>query len=428
LKNSPTPLSRIALFLPKARVKGAHGAAPRGLSFILVLLQLGACSKNTVSEDRLNAENNSAILESEIHSAIDNTIRAEARRIAETLSPEELAGQIIMSGIDANGPLSEEEKQRISDVKPGAIMLFRKNLNTTKERILTETNDINALYNDIKPFIAVDHEGGDVHRFTEGVERLPSPYSYFVLSKKTGQETALLKIKRDAERAAREIAALGINMNLAPVAELLNNDNKQFLDERSYGDDTSFVIAASNAFIDGMRRGGVVCVIKHFPGNSGDDPHKKRPVLRGTENDLHTRALPFYTIIKDAAPAGVMISHAIVEAWDKNNNASLSPVVIEKLKAESGFAGIVLADDFSMGAVLNQDITQTYITAVNSGCDMVMAWPNNVRAVHAALSRAIRSGAITHTRATDAAARIISIAACSGFHPRLKRVCQIDKR
>jgi beta-N-acetylhexosaminidase len=394
-------------------------APPRRILVILALLQLGACSKNT-TDGADTGQKAGAAIENEINEndMIDgiNSPLTRARRLAETLTPQELAGQLIMSGIDAAGALSEEEKQRLGDVKPGAVMLFRKNLNIEKDRIRVETDDINAPVGPVKPFIAVDHEGGGVHRFTAGVERLPSPYSYFELAEKAGRGAALEKIARDAERSAREIAALGINMNLAPVVEALNNDNKKFLDDRSYGGDISFVIAASKAFIDGMRRGGVVCVIKHFPGNSGDDPHKKKPVLGGTENDLNNSALPFYTIIKEAAPGGVMISHVFAEAWDKDNNASLSSIVIqEKFLAESGFTGIVLADDFSMGAVPNRDDEDNYIRAINSGCDMVMAWPDNVRTIHSALIHAIQTGGIKRERALDAASRIIAEKIKAGF-------------
>jgi beta-N-acetylhexosaminidase len=342
----------------------------------------------------------------------------EARRIAQTLSTEELAGQLIMSGIDAAGALSDEEKRRLSDVRPGAIMLFRKNLNIDKELIQIETNDINALYSNvndikkiknIKPFIAVDHEGGNVHRFGASVERLPSEYFYFELEKKEGRNDALLKIENDALRAAREIAALGINMNLAPVVELLNDDNKQFLQERSYGDDSEFVLAAARSFINGMREGGVSCVIKHFPGNSGDDPHTKRPVLKGTENDLNELAFPFYAVIKNASPCGVMVSHVIAGSWDKENNASLSEKVIQqKLLAESGFTGMVLADDFSMGAIDGMSPEEATVKAINAGCDMVMAWPANLRLIHTTLTEAIQSGAISRERALDAASKIIA--------------------
>jgi beta-N-acetylhexosaminidase len=335
--------------------------------------------------------------------------RLKARRIAEGLSSAELAGQVIMSGIDAAGALDASERRRLGSVKPGAIMLFRKNLQINKNSIRKMTDDIILACAGVRPFIALDHEGGAVRRFTDDVEKLPSPFFYWNLARTGGGSAALKKIEEDAERSAREIAALGISMNLAPVVEVLDDDNNSFLGERSYGADTDWVCQASIAFINGMHRGNIACVIKHFPGNSGVDPHKKLPHLRGTASDLERRVLPFYEVIAKAAPSGVMISHIIAEAWDSERNASLSSIVIgEKLVTQSAFAGLVLADDFSMGAVSSSLTAEdSCIAALNAGCDMVMAWPSNLYTIHSAILSALHNGKLPRARLVDAATRII---------------------
>jgi beta-N-acetylhexosaminidase len=335
--------------------------------------------------------------------------RARARRIAERLSLSELAGQVIMSGVDAAGVLTADERRRLGAIKPGAIMLFRKNLPAEKKSIRKMTDDLIAACGGIHPFIALDHEGGAVHRFNSDVEKLPSAFFYGNLAKTAGEGAALNKIEADAERSAREIAALGISMNLAPVVEVLDDDNNVFLGERSYGGESDWVSAASIAFINGMHRGNIACVIKHFPGNSGVDPHKKLPRLRDSAAELEKRAAPFYEVIAKAAPSGVMISHIIAEAWDSERNASLSSIVIhEKLIAAGGFAGLVLADDFSMGAVAStRTAEESCIAALNAGCDMVMAWPSNLYTIHSAILSALHNGKLPRARLVDAVAHII---------------------
>ncbi|MDR3324973.1 MAG: glycoside hydrolase family 3 protein [Spirochaetaceae bacterium] len=342
------------------------------------------------------------------------SIRAQARALALALSDGELAGQLIMGGIDAAPALDAGERARLERVKPGAIMLFRKNLATDKRSIRNMTAEIAALYDDASggrgapaPFIAVDNEGGAVHRFGAEVERLPSALSYGNLAKMEGEAAALKKIGEDARRAAREMAALGINMNLAPVAELLDDDNASFLGERSYGSESDWVRKASIAFVEGMRKGNVACVIKHFPGNSGVDPHKSLPYLRGA--DVEKKAAVFYEVLAQAAPSGVMISHAVVQAWDGARNASLSPIVIQdNLIAKGNFGAIILADDFSMGAVSSAlSVEENCVAALNAGCSMVMAWPANLASVHNAILVGLRDGTLARKTLVDAASRII---------------------
>jgi beta-N-acetylhexosaminidase len=334
------------------------------------------------------------------------------------MTDEQLAAQVIMTGIDACGALSAGEKERLRLVPAGAVMLFRKNLDTASEAIRLMTDEINAeagcYFTDgvrLDPFIAVDHEGGDVHRFTLGFERLPAPFSYFELAKRDGREAALFTVETDAARSAKEIAAFGITMNLAPLAEVLTDENRAFLGTRSYGPDAGFTAGAAAAFMRGMKAAGISCVVKHFPGNSGSDPHKETPVMSGGSETLQKAAAPFAALISgaDGPPSAVMVSHILVPAWDAERNASLSELVMkEKLRGEFGFEGIIMADDFSMGAVSGGYGTEEKsVKALAAGADMVMAWPRNLVSVHGAILAALADGILLRARLEDAVSRII---------------------
>jgi beta-N-acetylhexosaminidase len=296
-------------------------------------------------------------------------------------------------------------------------MLFKKNLDADAGTIRRMIDELNALSPElggadgvdlirIKPFIAVDHEGGDVHRFTGAVERLPAPLSYWSLEDK---QAALLAVERDAEKSGKELAALGITMNLAPLAETLTDENSDFLGSRSYGPDPLFTAEAAAAFIRGMKAAGIVCVLKHFPGNAGADPHIETPLLQGGEQELRALTLPFAAVIDALAPPAVMVSHVIVPGWDASQNASLSETVMQKkLRGELGFQGVILADDFSMGAVSGDYSTEEKsITALRSGADMIMAWPRNLVSIHNAILAALDTGDISRERLQEAAARVI---------------------
>jgi beta-N-acetylhexosaminidase len=104
-----------------------------------------------------------------------------------------------------------------------------------------------------------------------------------------------------------------------------------------------------------------------------------------------------------------MVSHIVVPAWDAGKNASLSEVVMkEKLRGEFGFGGIIMADDFSMGAVSGgYDTAEKSQAALAAGADMVMAWPRNLVSVHGAILAALEDGSLPRARLEDAASRIV---------------------
>ncbi|MDR0878382.1 MAG: glycoside hydrolase family 3 protein [Treponema sp.] len=338
--------------------------------------------------------------------------RQRAERIAAAMDTKLLAGQVLLTGLDGNGTLPDAMRSLLRDISPGGVMLFRMNLNMNKERIpgfLKTVSDL-AVSSGIPPFMAVDHEGGIVHRFGAGVERLPPPLSYWEMAQKKGKDRALKAIEEDACRSGKEIRALGINLNLAPVAERLNAENEAFLEDRSYGPDAAFVEAAAAAFIRGMSAAAVACVVKHFPGNSGADPHRTASTLGDDRKGLEKKVGPFAGVIWKERPAGVMVSHVIVNAWDAGVNASRSRAVVSLwLRENLGFQGIVLGDDFSMGAIRAAGLSEedAVIEALNAGIDMVMTWPLSLGRLHRAILRALTDGRITRERLEEAAARII---------------------
>ena len=118
---------------------------------------------------------------------------------------------------------------------------------------------------------------------------------------------------------------------------------------------------------------------------------------------------PMIRLLKSPRAPAVMVSHVLVPAWDGERSASLSPAVIGSwLRGELGFGGVVLADDFAMGAVSSARTPgEAAVEALNAGVDMLMAWPFNINAIHAAILEALREGRLPRARLEDAAARII---------------------
>ena len=114
-------------------------------------------------------------------------------------------------------------------------------------------------------------------------------------------------------------------------------------------------------------------------------------------------------MIGKAGPSGLMVSHVIVKEWDSENNASLSPKVIQKqIRERLGFSRIIFTDDLAMGAVASFKTEEAAVRAIASGADMIIAWPATLLDVHAALLAALKTGRLPRARLIDAAARIIT--------------------
>jgi beta-N-acetylhexosaminidase len=339
-----------------------------------------------------------------------------AQAIVSDMDDATLAAQVIIAGLDGNMHVSAGMKRLLQNSPPGAIMLFSYNLKADKDMarsFLKECVDAVA-EKSVAPFLAVDHEGGRVHRFSAGVRRLPSAESYWHRTFAVDRAQALEEIEGQAFASGAEIHDLGVTMNFAPVAEILTKENARFLDTRSYGPDPVFVEAACAAFIHGMERSGVACVVKHFPGNADADPHEALPTLAANRETLDYMAKPFAGLIRagrqTAQPVAVMVSHVVAQARDAERPASLSPLIVNGwLRGELGFTGIAIADDFSMGAVAASGIKAeaAAIIALNAGIDMVMAWPSALASTHKAILAALKTGAVRRDRLEEAAERIV---------------------
>jgi beta-N-acetylhexosaminidase len=360
--------------------------------------------------------------------ALDQSVRQAALRIVAAMDDRQLAAQVIISGIDGKGHLTQGMKTLLTECPAGGIMLFRYNLDTDDEAIqglITETTTLVATENTIEidqtiasilPFVAVDHEGGSVNRFRSGIADLPSASSYSPMLQEKGIETVLLQISIDSFNAGTVIKRLGVNMNLAPIAEYLNDNNRDFLSNRSYGSDSEFTAKAASAFVAGMEQAGIICVVKHFPGSAGADPHYYLSVLNGSKQILTELTAPTAALIYNGHAKVLMVSHTIVPAWD-SKIASLSPVVMNDwLRDELGFKGIIICDDFSMAAAkisttaesassLNPETAA--VLSLAAGTDMVLVWPPDLRRTHRAIMAALTDGSLPRKRLQEAAERIV---------------------
>ncbi|MDI6853737.1 MAG: beta-N-acetylhexosaminidase [Deltaproteobacteria bacterium] len=276
-------------------------------------------------------------------------------------------GQLLMVGLP--GPrLDPVARELVRDLRVGGIILFARNLEGPEQVWeLTQNLQQEALAAAGKPLlIAVDQEGGPVQRLRE-------PFTIIPKARELGLTATPQEVERLARQTARELAVVGINMNLAPVLDVARGPECP-LYERSYGSVPELVAAYGEAAIRGYAAGGVLPVAKHFPG-LGDtlrDSHVELPEAQGKDPARKIDLIPFRRAIVAGVPA-IMTAHLQVPEWD-TRPGTLSPVAIQTwLRQNLGFAGVVMTDDLEMGAIAGRSpVPQAAREALAAGADLLL--------------------------------------------------------
>lgn len=227
----------------------------------------------------------------------------------------------------------------------------------------------------------------------------------------------------EGEVTARQALALGVPWILAPVADVNSNPENPIINIRSYGEDPDEVAAHVRAFIEGAHSVGPVLVtVKHFPGH-GDaavDTHIALAVINADRADLEKIDLaPFRAGIAAGADA-VMTAHISVPALDASGApATLSaPILIDLLRREMGFRGMVASDSLEMGGITQHwPAGQAAVKAIEAGGDVLLLPANPEEAV-AAIASAVHRGTISRERLDESVARVLAAKVHVGLNRR----------
>lgn len=298
-----------------------------------------------------------------------------------------LAGQRLMIGFDSNR-LDHKIRDLIDSCHPGAIILFACNLDTPDQiKTLCEDLQAHAAKCGLPPlFIGIDQEGGPV-------ARLKKPFTIF---KGHAHMKSVADAIHFATVTATELVQMGINMNMAPVLDVLPADMQSIMIDRSLGHDPIEVGRLGRTIIEYQQNNGLMAVAKHFPGIGRTvlDSHLDLPYL---EADMETLAqsdlLPFETAIKSEV-AGIMLSHILYTRIDDQLPASLSPKIAKSLlRDQMGYTGVVMTDDLDMGAIEKHFSLETILNAfVESEVDIAMIchYSDKIGLAHDLLTRSIQ--------------------------------------
>ena len=250
-------------------------------------------------------------------------------------------------------------------------------------------------------WVAADQEGGLVSHLSPPLPLL-APLSQIVQSQ-TDPELQKQAVFSYAALQGRQLANLGVNVNLAPVVDInhgLHNpdDRHSRISERAIAADPELVRDVAAAFCAGLAQNDVRCTLKHFPGLGAvyADTHQRAGELASPLAELERSDwIPFRALMNNPGIL-TMVGHARLLALDPERPASFSPKVIGMLRQQWGYQGVLITDDFCMGAVhgSRMGVGGAAVTALNAGADLILVSydPSQYYPVMRALLRAQAEG------------------------------------
>lgn len=276
-------------------------------------------------------------------------------------------GQLLFAGFQGT-ELPRGLAELLAQGRIGGVILFSRNIGDPAQvRALTA-----ALHAAAPPeapvLLAIDQEGGRVQRLRE-------PWTVWPPMRQLGERDELETTAAVAAALARELADLGIGLDFAPVVDVDTNPDNPVIGDRSFSRDPARVARHAAAFVTAMQAAGVAACAKHFPGH-GDthtDSHLELPRL---EHDLHRLReveLPPFKAAIAAGVASIMTAHVLFPRLDRQRPATLAPDVMNLLRGELGYDGVVFSDDLEMKAVADHFQPEPLVRGcLEAGCDGVL--------------------------------------------------------
>lgn len=363
---------------------------------VIVLAILGINNRSIFNDDEQVIQDKQQIKQENL------TIDEKVDKTVESMSQTEKLGQMVMIGIQGT-KVDDDSLYMLNQYHMGGVILFDRNMENP-EQVKQLTSDLQAQSNEKVPlFIGIDEEGGDVVRMAEKLTPPPS-------QKEIGATGDIEQAKTWAIKTAKSLKDMGINVNFAPVADVGSND------KRSYSTDANTVIDFVRAATKGYQQENIIYSLKHFPGigKGKVDSHVDSSSIDVTKEILMAEdIIPFKTIINENKPEDyfILVSHLKYPALDEEYPASLSSkIMIDLLRNELGYKGIIITDDMEMGAVANHNDFRTIgVNAVKAGADIVLVCHEyeHEQEVYLGLLDAVNNGEISQQRIDESVKRIV---------------------
>lgn len=328
-----------------------------------------------------------------------------------TLPLEKKVGQLFFVGVPGTDA-DAATLGLLAEVSPGGVCLFSRNIREARATRTLTDGIVSALA--VPPFLSIDQEGGLVDRLRRVCEPMPAP------NRLRSPDDA----RRLAELTAAILSLLGLNMNFAPVVDVITADRgaaPNGIYSRTFGSSAGEVSEFAASYLRALQEGGITGCLKHFPGLGATvvDSHAELPLVGlGAEAMQATDLAPYRALIGGGDVRAVMAAHAAFPNWDLQETdrdgkllpSSLSFNFITKLLRQSlGYDGLVITDDLEMGAILkNYGIEDACLRAIAAGCDLLAVCnsPERIVAGYRAVLAAVQGGGIAVERIDRSLVRI----------------------
>jgi beta-N-acetylhexosaminidase len=321
-------------------------------------------------------------------------------------SAREAAGQVLVAGF-AGREIPRSLAEDLARRELGGVILFRRNVGNPAEVAALIGEVARAGPADTPPFVAVDQEGGRVARLGPPVVSLPPMRALGAIDDPELTERA-------ARALGRQLAALGFDVDFAPVLDVDTNPDNPVIGDRAFGTAPDVVERHGLAFARGLADAGVIACGKHFPGH-GDtelDSHLALPRLSHARERLDAVELAPFRAACGQIPM-LMTAHVIFDALDASVPATLSrQVMTGLLRDELGYDGVIVSDDLEMKAVSERwGVAESAVRAIDAGCDVLLVCSDlaAMAAARDALARRAEESSAFADRLAEAAARSLAL-------------------
>jgi beta-N-acetylhexosaminidase len=317
---------------------------------------------------------------------------------------ERRAAAVLVVGLPGVTRADEPLAQSLAELGVGGIFLSEPNVESAEQ--------VTALVAGIRAqapgpmLVSTDEESGRVAVTREIVGAGPSP-------RRMARQQTPEQVRDYARGIGERLAAVGVDLDLAPLLDLDDGPYSGIIGDRSFSKDPETAATYGLAFSAGLMDAGVRPTVKHFPGQgrSTTDTHAEAAVVDASVEELRTTdLLPFQRAIDAGAPV-VMLNHLGYSALDADLPASLSPKAYTLLR-DMGFEGVAMTDSLGMGAVnLRWDFPEAAVRSIEAGADAALATDGNqALRMRDALVEAVTSGRLPEARLDEAAARVTALA------------------
>ena len=267
--------------------------------------------------------------------------------------------------------LTKDEEELFKSVNPLGFILFSRNIKSPSQlhELISSLRSC-VMHNS---FIFIDQEGGSVQRLTEPYWRKCPPFSIFGKIFEKDQVLGTKSLQINLKLISSELVELGIDVNCSPCLDIPRDHSSKVIDDRAFSKNKNIVASLARPSCLSFINNGIVPVIKHVPGHGAClvDSHKELPVVNISISDIKEfDCLPFKSV--SDLPVMAMTAHALYPLLDKDNPATLSKELINRIiRGYINFEGLLISDDICMNA-LKGTYSHRATNSIKAGCDIVL--------------------------------------------------------